>query len=112
MKVLWFEPIGQPSRYNNDVNFGGSWEDSLERIIRTEPSIELFIAFIAESYNEVKVIDGVTYIPILLRFTNLEKKSSRYWQRYFDLLLPRALKFWRNTIQISYRSLGPNGLLA
>ena len=27
MKVLWFEPIGQPSRYNHDKNYAGTWQD-------------------------------------------------------------------------------------
>lgn len=91
MKVLWFEPIGQPSRYNKDVNFGGSWEDSLERIIRSVPSVELFIAFVSDTYDEVKVIDGVTYIPILLKLSKYVKKSCKYWQKYSDIFLPKAL---------------------
>lgn len=65
MKILWFE-LTVPGRYIDDgKELGGWWQDSLERIVRNIEDIELTVAFKAQrGANDVKVIDGVRYIPM------------------------------------------------
>ncbi len=59
MRVLWFE-VTEPSAYVSEKPPIGGWQDSLERIVRTVPEIELIIAFVSENSSEVKVVDGVS----------------------------------------------------
>ena len=92
MKVLWFEPIGQPSRYNHDKNYAGTWQDSLERIVRTVPEIELYIAFLSDKYCDIKRDGNVTYIPILIKWSKFELKSGNYWYIYRNRIIPKALE--------------------
>lgn len=83
MKVLWFE-VTTPSRY--DVNSGvrAGWQDSLERIIRTIPDIELTVSFVATSPNMTeKCIEGVKYVPMNLKFSFFDKIKNKYsWCAY------------------------------
>ena len=90
MKVLWFE-VTEPSAYNSDnKTVNGGWQDSLERIIKTIPDIELFIAFMSEIHSEVKVVDGVTYVPIHAKWNFFEKTFSKYWDVFVQKMLPEA----------------------
>ena len=78
MKVLWFE-ISVPSRYKDNGRVVGGWQDALENIIRDGRDIELFIAFETnDSDAKVKVIDGVTYVPMVTRYSFLERKLSNW----------------------------------
>lgn len=87
MKVLWFE-VTMPSRYENQGLVIGGWQDSLEKVVRKCPSIDLTIAFEGnDEQQKTKVIDGVTYIPIILKYTKKEQKHwdwNIYAQRVFD----------------------------
>lgn len=87
MRVLWFE-ISAPSRYVSGGKPTGGWQDSLERIVRTIPEIELLIAFRSETYSEIKIIDGVTYIPFPIRFNFFDKTNMKYWDVYVNKMLP------------------------
>lgn len=89
MKVLWFE-VTEPSAYSSDGAPIGGWQDSLERIVRTIPDIELTISFVSEKYSEVKVIDGVTYVPIYVKWSFIEKKFRKHWDVYVAKMLPTA----------------------
>lgn len=89
MKVLWFE-VTVPSAYKNGGVPLGGWQDSLERIVRTVPEIELIIAFMSETNSEVKVIDGVTYVPIYSRWSYIESRFLPYWDVYVKKMLPAA----------------------
>ena len=73
MKVLWFE-ISVPSRYENDGNPTGGWQDSLEEIVRSSDEIELAIAFQGIKGMPRKSIEGVEYIPLVPQASYLEKK--------------------------------------
>ena len=92
MKVLWFEPIGQPSRYNHDKNYAGTWQDSLERIVRIIPEIELYIAFLSDNNSDITQDGNVTYIPIKLKWRKRELKGCYYWNSYRDRVIPKALE--------------------
>ena len=69
MKVLWFE-ISTPSRYKDDGRVVCGWQDALENIVKDCREIELYIAFETEEPDaKVKVIDGVTYIPMVTLYS-------------------------------------------
>lgn len=92
MKILWFE-VTTPGRYKDDRAVLGGWQDSLERIVRTIPDIELVIAFEDSSHQGVKVIEGVRYIPIELQYTAKEKKrASTTWEVNAEKLIPAMMK--------------------
>lgn len=77
MKVLWFE-ISTPSRYLHTGNVTGGWQDALENIVATSKDIELYIAFESHIRTDVKVINGITYIPMTPNYSYWEKKRSKY----------------------------------
>lgn len=89
MKVLWFE-VSEPGAYVSEKKPIGGWQDSLERIIRTVPDIELTISFISEKLSEVKVIDGVTYVPIFIKWPFFERKFRKHWDIYVEKMMPAA----------------------
>lgn len=89
MRILWFE-VTEPSAYmSGGVPIGG-WQDSLERIVRTIPDIELTIAFVTEKFSETKIVRGVTYVPIYTKWSFYEKRFCKYWDVYVDKMLPTA----------------------
>ena len=77
MKVLWFE-ISMPSRYKSTGQVTAGWQDALENIVLRSKDIQLYIAFESTTEMEVKVIDGVTYIPMLTHYTFMERKLSNH----------------------------------
>lgn len=91
MRVIWFE-VTEPSAYSSGGSPICGWQDSLERIVRTIPNIELVIAFVSENHSEVKVIDGVTYVPIFVQWSFWERSFRRYWDTYVEKMLPAALR--------------------
>jgi glycosyltransferase involved in cell wall biosynthesis len=80
IKVLWFSVT--PSLYplnKGGLHNGGGWISSLEQILRTDPEIELGIAFEHTDTLFKKECDDVTYYPIhawTSRRSRLEKKVS------------------------------------
>lgn len=78
MRVLWFE-VTPPSRYTNTGLVIGGWQDALEVIVRTCPEIELHVAF-ASSDTDAKdrEVGGVTYHPMKLHFSFMEKIQKRF----------------------------------
>lgn len=93
IKVLWFE-VTTPSRYNNQGVVIGGWQDSLEAIVREVPEIELYVAFPSRNKSAVvKKNGGVTYFPIKLEYTLLEKIKSKWtWDVYADKVCSSALE--------------------
>ena len=77
MKVLWFE-ISTPSRYLHTGQVTLGWQDALENIVATCKDIELYIAFESQVPADVKVIDGITYIPMITHYSFLEKKIGNH----------------------------------
>ena len=95
MKVMWFE-VTEPSIFISGGSPVGGWQDSLERIIRKEPNIELTVAFISHHNSETKVVDGVTYEPIYFSpYTFKERHFQKYWDVYVKKMLPTALEIIR-----------------
>lgn len=93
MKVLWFE-VTPPGAYLGQGWVIGGWQDSLERIVRQIPEIELSIAFeVSGCQPTPKVIDGVKYHPIALQYTQKEKKRKKVsWNVQAEKLLPELRK--------------------
>ena len=89
MKILWFE-VTEPSAYLSRQLPLGGWQDSLERVVRTVPNIELTIAFMSDKYSEVKVVEGVRYIPIYACWSFYEHRFRKYWDVYVEKMLPKA----------------------
>lgn len=77
MKVLWFE-ISTPSRYRNTGQVTLGWQDALEDIVVNCKDVELYIAFESQVPAEVKVINGITYIPMITHYSFLEKKIGQH----------------------------------
>ena len=90
MRILWFE-VTEPSAYVSGGAPIGGWQDSLERIVRTIPNIELVIAFVSERHSEVKVINGVSYVPIYTRWSFGERIFRKFWDVYVEKILPGAI---------------------
>ena len=94
MRVLWFE-TSQPARY-----LGGhkqlvvrGWQDALEEIIRQHPEIELFVAFESEVDDEMRSVDGVTYIPVRTCYSFFEKRRQRF-SVFQDVLVHKLFLFF------------------
>ena len=68
----------------------GGWQDSLERVVKEIQGLELFIAFISNQWAEVKVVNRVTYIPIVLQRSLGDRMFRKYWDVYVDKMLPNA----------------------
>lgn len=95
MKVLWFE-VTEPVKYSSGGTPIGGWQDSLERIIRKEPNIELTVTFISHRKSVTKVVDGVTYEPIYFSpYTFKERHFQKYWDVYVKKMLPTAIEIIR-----------------
>lgn len=103
MKVLWFE-VTVPSAYKTGGIPIGGWQDSLERIVRTIPDIELTIAFVSEEYSVEKVIEGVTYVPICVHWSLIDRVIYPHWDVFVRKVLPKAIliveKYEPDLIQI------------
>jgi len=92
MKVLWFE-VTPPGRYLGESMVIGGWQDSLERIVRTSPDIELTICFETYSPLDIRVIEGVTYIPMCVTYNSSEKKlAKKTWAVNAEKLVPLMKK--------------------
>ena len=92
MKVLWFE-ISTPSCYYSDNRVVGGWQDSLECIVKRCSDIELIIAFEAHEGSEVKIIDGVTYVPLVTHYTFWEQRYAKFtWKVNEKKLLEKCIK--------------------
>lgn len=89
MRVLWFE-VTEPSRYKATGIPIGGWQDSLESIVRKHADIELYVAFMSSKYTEVKVIEGVTYLPIYAKYSFFENHFRKHWDVYVEKMLPAA----------------------
>lgn len=89
MKVLWFE-VTAPSRYSGSGMVLGGWQDSLERIVRTCPNVELAVAFESNDKDAaVKVVEGVTYYPICLQYSSSERHQlKKSWTVNAEKLMP------------------------
>lgn len=77
MKVLWFE-ISTPAHYLQTGQMTAGWQDALESIVAPCKDIELYIAFESKIPAEVKVINGVTYIPMYAQYSFWESKVSQH----------------------------------
>lgn len=91
MRILWFE-VTEPAAYVSNKAPIGGWQDSLERIVKTIPEIELVIAFLSGWHSEVKKIDGVTYAPIYAKWSRKEHLLRKYWDVFVEKMLPNAIK--------------------
>lgn len=93
MKILWFE-MKVPGRYQEGKPIGG-WQDALENIICKEPNVQLGVAFKTTNKNAVvKVIDGITYIPLYYSLNSLTQKikDKFSWAIERDVMLSLEVK--------------------
>ena len=91
MRVLWFE-ISVPARYKDNGNVTGGWQDSLERIVRTCPEIELAISFKSDKSSEDKSIDGVLYKPMKLNYSLADRIKNKFTWDIETLYLVKEMK--------------------
>ena len=90
MKVLWFSI--NSSLYDSPKGIGQSWIAALEILMRTQPDIQLGIAF---EYNDdtFKITrDNVTYYPIYASKTRYQNWLRRFNKTEAELLIPKALE--------------------
>jgi glycosyltransferase involved in cell wall biosynthesis len=105
MKVLWFE-VTIPSKYYNGGIVLGGWQDSLEEIIRKITDVDLYVSFETKSANDqIKVVDGVTYIPLYLDYSLVDRFVDKIsWEVNASHLEQKALavveKFKPDIIQV------------
>lgn len=116
MKVLWFE-ISTPSRYKDDGRVVCGWQDALEYIVKDSSEIELYVAFETEEPDaKVKVIDGVTYIPMVTHYSFTERKLSSWtWRVNEDKVIPlgrKVIEEYKPDIIHVFGNEWPFGLLA
>ena len=116
MKVLWFE-ISTPSRYKDDGRVVCGWQDALELIVKDCHEIELYIAFETEEPDaKVKVIDGVTYIPMVTHYSFTERKLRNWtWKVNEDKVIPlgrKVIEEYKPDIIHVFGNEWPFGLLA
>ena len=93
MRVLWFAvspSLYQSTSMRKDQGLG--WIASLERIVRTEPSIELGIAFEHRDSQFKTVQDGVTYYPMNVFDSRLRRWKRRFNRTEEELFMPHCLK--------------------
>lgn len=90
MKILWFE-VTPPGAYLGQGGVIGGWQDSLERIVKQIPDINLSIAFeVSGVQPEPQIIDGVAYYPIALQYTKEEMKQAKTsWNVNAEKLIPQ-----------------------
>lgn len=53
--------------------------------------MELTVVFVSDKYAEVKVVDGVTYVPILMKWSLFDRLSVNYWDSFVKKMLPGAI---------------------
>lgn len=116
MKVLWFE-ISTPSRYKDDGRVVCGWQDALENIVKDCREIELYIAFETEEPEaKVKVIEGVTYIPMVTNYSFAERKLSNWtWRVNEDKVIDlgrKVIEEYKPDIIHVFGNEWPFGLLA
>lgn len=96
MKVLWFE-VTPPGKYLGQGMVIGGWQDSLERIVRTCPEINLTISFEAYCPLEDRHIDGVDYMPMCIEYNSQEKKmAQKTWEINAEKLIPEMKRIVDN----------------
>ena len=92
MKVLWFE-VSTPSCYVETNRVVTGWQDALENIIKQQDlNIELIIAFESSVYHEVKVINGITYVPLNVKFSKFDYLNINYWENKAKKIIPKAVE--------------------
>lgn len=92
MKVLWFE-VTTPAKYKDGGIVIGGWQDSLESIVRGISEIELYVVFESKEESAIKKIDGVTYIPIYLKYNWFERQKKKWsWTLYANKVKSAAIR--------------------
>ena len=91
MRVLWFE-VTTPTNYERGAKqVIAGWQDSLEFLLTKKTKLELCIAFISYTDTQIKVIDGVTYIPIHIKYSRLDKIKTRFsWEIEASKILTKS----------------------
>lgn len=91
MKILCFNR-SCPAKYKETHGaLLGGWQDSLERIIKDNTSVELYIAF--KGNGDIKVIDKVTYIPLNIHLSKIEKIKNQFtWEIDSSKLIQQAIQ--------------------
>lgn len=91
MKVLWFN-ISTPSGYNDIGRVTTGWQDSLEEILKKVDGIELMIAFETDVDSAPVTKNGVTYIPMFVKYSRYEKYMGYFtWSINENKLIPKCI---------------------
>ncbi|MBE6287647.1 MAG: glycosyltransferase [Mediterranea massiliensis] len=92
MKVLWFE-VSMPACYEDANRVVTGWQDALENLVKTQSlDVELIIAFESSVYHEVKVIDGITYVPLNVNFSRFKYWNTNFWEIKTEKIIPKAVE--------------------
>ena len=115
MKVLWFE-ISTPSRYKSTGQVTAGWQDALENIVKDCKEIELYIAFECSENLDVKIIDGITYIPMPIHYSFWERKKAQHTWKVNEQKVIKAgrkvIKQYQPDVIHVFGNEWPYGLLA
>lgn len=92
MKVLWLE-VSQPLAYANNCHVVAGWQDALEHIVKGTEGLDLHIGFQSSKHMETRSVDGVTYHPILTKFSWWESKKRQWdFSTYSEKVVKESLK--------------------
>ena len=79
MRILWFSIV--PA---NKKNTAGTWIESLLRIVKKWDDVSLAISFVDNEQSGKQFADGVSYYPITVKRSFLQKKIDQYTSKYTD----------------------------
>lgn len=85
MRVLWFSITSALYGSQHNQFNGGGWIESLQRSVMAHGEIDLGIVFISSEKNAPVKNDGnVTYYPIYIHRSTIDKLRDLYTNKYFD----------------------------
>lgn len=89
MRILWFSPT--PSLFTNKTwaHNGGGWISSLQKLLDSEGSNKLGIAFNCQDNELSQEIDGVKYYPVHFDFSIKERLNK---SKQLENLIKKSLK--------------------
>ena len=85
MRVLWFSITSALYGSQHNQFNGGGWVESLQRSVMAHNEMDLGIVFISSDETAQKKQEGrVTYYPLYIRRTLIDKIRDLYTYKYYD----------------------------